>query len=80
MEDVALSKRQSARITISDRHGCLTANFRDETLSGLFVPNASVIHLPNLFVLDLATEGIFLRMNVYSVLKVIAMIQRILQK
>ena len=62
----------SERHTISDRHGCLTANFRDHTLSGLLEPNASEIHLPTLFVLDLASKGIFLCMNEYSILQVIA--------
>ena len=60
-----MSARQSARITISDRHGCLTANFRDDKLSGLLEPSASEIHLPTRFVLDLAIRGIFLRMNEY---------------
>ena len=62
---VVLSEKQSTRITISDSHGCLTANFREYTLSRLLVRNDSGIHLPTLFVLDLATKGICLRMNEY---------------
>ena len=69
---VVLSERQSARIAISVSHGCLTANFRDYTLSRLLAPNSSGIHLPTLFVLDLATKGIFPCMNEHSILQFIA--------